>query len=337
MKYFSRFGTILTGGVVAAILTTSAVAKEDMNKWLRPENVPAPKDNQITPERITLGKFLYFDTRLSRDNTVSCATCHNPELGWSDGQPKAIGIEGRQGPRNSPTIINTAYQRHQFWDGRAKSLEEQALGPIQADVEMDMDLDELVKRLNGIKGYKELFEKAYPGEGITKDTIAKAIATFERTVVSTEAPFDRYIKGDENAISENAKKGFALFTGKGKCNNCHDGFNFTDGSFHNLGLGDSDIGRYKLKKRASWFHAFKTPTLRDVTKTAPYFHDGSIKTLEEATAVCGNGGRFPNSKNLSPLIEDRGLTQEEIRLIVDFLATLEGEPMKLEIPTKFPQ
>ncbi len=337
MRKFGRFGVLLTGGTLAAMLTTTAVAKEDMSKWLRPQSVPAPKDNQITPERIELGKFLYFDTRLSRDGTVSCATCHNPALGWSDGQPKAIGIEGRQGPRNSPTVINTAYQRHQFWDGRAKSLEEQALGPIQADVEMDMDLDKLVKRLNGIKGYKTLFEKAYPGEGITKDTIAKAIATFERTVVSTEAPFDRYVKGDENAIGERAKKGFALFTGKGKCNNCHDGFNFTDGSFHNLGLGDADIGRYKLKKRAAWFHAFKTPTLRDVTKTAPYFHDGSIKTLEEATAVCGNGGRYHNSKNLSPLIEDRGLTHNEIRLIVDFLETLEGEPMNIQAPATFPQ
>jgi len=331
------FVSLATAGVVAALLTTAASAKEDLSKWLRPDTVPAPKDNQITPERIELGKFLYFDTRLSRDNTVSCATCHNPSLGWSDGQPKAIGIEGRQGPRNSPTVINTAYQRHQFWDGRAKSLEEQALGPIQADVEMDMDLDKLVERLNGIKGYRDLFEKAYPGEGITKDTIAKAIATFERTVVSTEAPFDKYIKGDEKAISANAKKGFALFTGKGKCNNCHDGFNFTDGSFHNLGLGDGDIGRYKLKKRAAWFHAFKTPTLRDVTLTGPYFHDGSVKTLEEATAICGNGGRFPNSKNLSPLIEDRGLTPKEIRLIVDFLKTLEGAPMNIEAPSKFPQ
>ncbi len=337
MKGMNGFVSLATAGVVAALLTTAANAKEDLSKWLRPDAVPAPKDNQITPERIELGKFLYFDTRLSRDNTVSCATCHNPSLGWSDGQPKAIGIEGRQGPRNSPTVINTAYQRHQFWDGRAKSLEEQALGPIQADVEMDMDLDKLVERLNGIKGYRELFEKAYPGEGITKDTIAKAIATFERTVVSTEAPFDKYIKGDENAINANAKKGFALFTGKGKCNNCHDGFNFTDGSFHNLGLGDGDIGRYKLKKRAAWFHAFKTPTLRDVTLTGPYFHDGSVKTLEEATAICGNGGRFPNSKNLSPLIEDRGLTSDEIRLIVDFLKTLEGAPMNIEAPSKFPQ
>ncbi len=337
MRDFGRFGAVFTGGIVAALLATSAAAKEDLSKWIRPDKVPAPKNNRITPERIELGKFLYFDTRLSRNNTVSCATCHNPSMGWSDGQSKAIGIEGRQGPRNSPTVINTAYQRHQFWDGRAKSLEEQALGPIQADVEMDMKLDKLVERLNGIEGYKKLFEKAYPGEGITKDTIAKAIATFERTVVSTEAPFDKYAKGDENAISENAKKGFALFTGKGKCNNCHDGFNFTDGSFHNLGLGDSDIGRYKLKKRAAWFHAFKTPTLRDVALSGPYFHDGSIKTLEEATAVCGNGGRFHNSKNLSPLIEDRHLNPDEIRLIVDFLKTLTGEPMNISAPATFPQ
>ncbi len=319
------------------IMGTSVSADEDLSKWLRPETIPAPKENQITPERVELGTFLYFDTRLSRDGTVSCATCHNEANGWSDGLPKAVGIEGREGPRNSPTVLNTAYQIRQFWDGRARTLEEQALGPIEADVEMDMDLDKLLKRLNKIEGYKVLFEKAYPGEGITRDTLAKAIATFERTVVSTEAPFDRYIKGDSNAIDENAKKGFALFTGKAHCTDCHDGFNFTDGSFHNLGLGDADEGRYGLKKRAAWFHAFKTPTLRDVTKSGPYFHDGSIKTLAEATAVCGNGGRFPNSEKVSPLIVDRGLNQEELELLVDFLKTLEGTPLHVKEPTQFPE
>ncbi len=338
MKQRISFGNTLIGVVASVMIVTTGVsAGEDLSKWLRPDTVPAPKDNQITPERVELGTFLYFDTRLSRDGTVSCATCHNEANGWSDGLPKAIGIEGRQGPRNSPTVLNTAYQIRQFWDGRAKTLEEQALGPIEADVEMDMDLDELLKRLNKIEGYKVLFEKAYPGEGITRDTLAKAIATFERTVVSTESPFDRYIKGDKDAIDENAKKGFALFTGKAHCTDCHDGFNFTDGSFHNLGLGDADEGRYGLKKRAAWFHAFKTPTLRDVTKSGPYFHDGSIKTLAEATAVCGNGGRFPNSEKVSPLIVDRGLNQEELELLVDFLKTLEGEPLNIKEPTEFPQ
>ncbi len=338
MKISRDRGNVLIRFIAGiTILGMSVTASEELSKWLRPEHIPAPKDNQITSERVELGTFLYFDTRLSRDGTVSCATCHNEANGWSDGLPKAVGIEGREGPRNSPTVLNTAYQIRQFWDGRAKTLEEQALGPIEADVEMDMDLDELLKRLNKIEGYKVLFEKAYPGEGITRDTLAKAIATFERTVVSTESPFDRYVKGDKNAIDANAKKGFALFTGKGHCTDCHDGFNFTDGSFHNLGLGDADEGRYGLKKRAAWFHAFKTPTLRDVTKSGPYFHDGSIKTLAEATAVCGNGGRFPNSEKVSPLIVDRGLNQEELELLVDFLKTLEGTPLNIKEPTQFPQ
>jgi cytochrome c peroxidase len=319
------------------LLSTAIIAKESASKWIRPNSVPVPKDNKITPDRIKLGKLLYFDSRLSSDGKVSCATCHNPKLGWSDGRPKAVGVEGRMGPRNSPTVLNTAYQMHQFWDGRARSLEEQALGPIQADVEMNMNLNDLVNRLKGIKGYVKLFNKAYPNDGITKDTIAKAIATFERTVLSTQSPFDKYIKGNKKAISNNAKKGFKLFKEKGKCTDCHDGFNFTDGSFHNIGLGDSDIGRYKLKRRTAWYHAFKTPTLRDITLSGPYFHDGSVKTLEEAVAICGNGGRYSYSKNISTFIKDNKLTHKEIKLIVEFLETLEGKPLNIKVPTKFPQ
>ena len=234
-------------------------------------------------------------------------------------------------------MLNTAYQYHQFWDGRAKSLEEQALGPIQADVEMDMDLPVLISRLGAIKGYVSLFEKAYPGEGITKETIAKAIATFERTVVSSDSDFDRYIKGDKEAISSAAKRGFALFKGKAHCVDCHDGFNFTDGSYHNLALGDADEGRYRLKRRAAWYHAFKTPTLRDVTKSDPYFHDGSVKTLHEATAICGNGGRFTHDPKKSTYIIDRGLTQAEIEDIIAFMEALEGDPLDIAIPTSFPE
>ena len=330
-KYF------LTLLISLLLLNNFLIASDNINKWLRPSYIPSPNNNKITKDRIKLGKLLYFDPALSRDGTVSCSSCHNPKLGWSDSQAKAIGIENRQGPRNSPTILNTAYQIRQFWDGRAKTLEEQALGPIQADVEMDMNLDVLLMKLNKNRTYLELFEKAYPNEGITDKTLAKAIASFERTIVSTEAPFDKFIKGDKEAISKSAQKGFKLFTTKARCSDCHDGFNFSDGSFHNIALGGSDEGRYILKKRAAWFHAFKTPTLRDITKSGPYFHDGSVKTLKEATTICATGGRYPNGKNVSTFIVDRGLSEKEIDNIVEFMKTLSGKDLDITIPAKFPK
>ena len=334
----------LSALLLASTFTTLS-ASEDMSKWLRPSEVPQPKNNKLTPERIELGKYLYFDKRLSKNDKVSCATCHSPYRGWTDMVPtsKAVGFEGRVGPRNSPVVLNSAYQKHQFWDGRARTLEQQALGPIQADVEMNMPLDELVPKLRKIKGYAPLFEKAYPGEGITKDTIAKAIASFERTVVSPDAPFDKYVKGDKNAISKKAKEGFELFKGKAHCADCHDGFNFSDGSFQNIGLHDGELhgkelGRYNVKKRAAWYGVFKTPTLRDVTKSYPYFHDGSVKTLEEATVICSSGGRFEhNVKNKSDVMVDRGLSRSDVDKIVSFMKSLTGPDLDIKIPTKFPQ
>jgi cytochrome c peroxidase len=332
--------------ILVALLSVSLQGSEDMSKWLRPAEVPQPDDNKLTPERIELGKLLYFDVRLSKSEQISCATCHHPERGWTDlvPAPKAVGHEGAVGPRNSPTVLNTAYQSHQFWDGRVRTLEEQALGPIEADVEMNMPLEELIPKLRNIKGYVELFEKAYPGEGgITESTLAKAIASFERTAVSTLSPFDKFAMGKKDAISDKAKKGFELFKGKAHCIDCHDGFNFTDGSFHNIGLRDGELqgkelGRYLVKRRAGWYGVMKTPTLRDAAKSAPYFHDGSAGTLHEVAHVCGNGGRFQhNVKNKSTFIEDRGLTRQEISDLVAFLDSLTGPNVKMEIPTKFPQ
>jgi len=327
------------------LLATSLFATSDISKWLRPAEVPQPKDNKLTPERVALGKLLYFDTRLSKDNTISCATCHHPDHGWTDIKPtsKAVGFEGRVGPRNSPVVLNTAYQKHQFWDGRVKSLEQQALGPIEADVEMNMPLKDLIPKLNKIHGYVALFETAYPGEGVTKKSLAKAIASFERTVLSTESRFDKYIKGDKKAMSKTEQEGWTLFQDKAKCTDCHDGFNFTDGSFHNIGLNDGELtgkelGRYNVKARAAWYGVMKTPTLRDVTKSAPYFHDGSVKTLKEATIICSSGGRYEhNVKNKSDAMKDRNLTNIEIDNIVSFMKALTGPNLDIKIPTKFPQ
>ncbi|MBL0707496.1 MAG: c-type cytochrome [Sulfurimonas sp.] len=331
--------------ILAILLSFSFTQAKDMQEWLRPSEIPQPKNNKLTPQRIELGKLLYFDVRLSSSEKISCATCHHPKHGWSDeiATPKAIGHEGAVGSRNSPVILNTAYQNRQFWDGRAKTLEEQTLKPIEEGVEMNMPLSILIPKLNAIDGYVKLFDIAYPKEGLNKTTLAKALASFGRTVVSTIAPFDNYIMGDKNAISKKAKRGFKLFKTKAHCIDCHEKFNFSDGSFHNIGLNDGELhgkelGRYVVKPRASWYGVMKTPTLRDVTKSAPYFHDGSVQTLVEASSICANGGRYKyNVKNKSTYIKDRGLSRQEIDDLVTFLHTLTGPDMKLKIPTKFPQ
>ena len=335
---------ILKLGLIALLISSVLYATADMRKWLRPAKVPQPKDNKLTPERVALGKLLYFDTRLSLSGKVSCATCHNPKRGWTDLLPVAKAVGAGRGTRNSPTILNSAYQSSQFWDGRARTLEEQVLEPIEADVEMNYPLEELIPKLNKIKGYVKMFNEAYPKEGgLTTKTLAKAIASFERTVVSTTSPFDKYAKGDKNAISVRSEKGFELFKGKAHCIDCHDSFNFTDGSFHNIGLHDGELrgkelGRYLIKRRSMWYGAFKTPTLRDVTKSGPYFHDGSVKTLKEAVTICASAGRYANDvKNKSPLIIDRKLSDREIDRIVFFLKILTGRNTKFHIPTKFPQ
>lgn len=332
-------------GLSALLISSALYASDDMTKWLRPAEVPQPKDNKLTPERIELGKLLFFDKRLSASGEINCATCHHPKRGWTDLEPVSKAIGAGRGPRNSPTILNTAFGTRQFWDGRAKTLEKQALGPMEADVEMNMPLKVLVPKLNDIKGYQELFKEAYPQSqgNITKEYLAQAIASFERTVLSTTAPFDSYAMGDEKAISKQAKQGFELFTNKAHCVDCHDKFNFSDGSFHNIGLHDGELqgkelGRYLTKRRAAWYGVFKTPTLRDITKSGPYFHDGSVQTLTEATSICASGGRYKNDvKNKSTYIVDRNLTEGEISKIVEFLKTLTGPDMELTIPTKFPQ
>ncbi len=323
--------------ILALFVTLTFSLALDRIVWLKPESIPAPKNNPITKEKTDLGKLLFFDPRLSRNDTVSCATCHIPYYYWTDKVSKAVGIDGRKGSRNTPTIINSAYLHTFFWDARANSLEEQALGPVEAKAEMDLAPQDLVKKLRKIEGYRELFEKAFPGEGITEETIAKAIATFERSVVSKESPFDRWVKGDENAISAEAKEGYEIFIGQGKCKSCHNGFNFTNESLNNIALGDSDPGAFVLNENPIWRGSFKTPTLRNVAETSPYFHDGSVHTLEEAVYICGNGGRYKDLPGRSPFFRDRGLSLEQVRKVVRFLETLTEERPMISPPESFPQ
>jgi len=219
---------------------TTIGASVRSDPWLRPEKAPAPADNQPTAARVELGQMLFFDPRLSRKANMSCASCHNPALGWSDGLPTATGFEMKTLARATPTILNTAFNPIQMWDGRKSTLEDQALGPIEAGGEMNMPLPELVARLKTIHGYAPKFEEAYPGQGISEVTVARAIASFERTVLSTESPFDRWRMGDEKAVSDSVKRGFGLFTGKANCAICHSGYNFTDNGFHNIGVKNAD-------------------------------------------------------------------------------------------------
>lgn len=318
---------------VLAVAGVSWAARSD--EWLRPPIVPTPADNALTPARVELGRNLFFDPRLSGSQWISCATCHNPALGWSDGLPTALGDGMKKLKRATPSLVNTAYNKIQMWDGRARTLEEQATGPIKANDEMNMDMDVLVERLAAIPGYRKLFDAAYPGEGINEATIGKALASFERTIVSTESPFDRWRKGDSRAVDASVKRGFALFTGKAKCDSCHQGFNFTDDGFHNIGLKavpgmPEDNGRYDQRKVASMKGAFKTPTLRDVALTAPYMHNGIYRTLEEVVDHYDRGGDV--KENLDPNMEPLNLTSNEKADLVKFLHSLTGRALSVSIP-----
>jgi len=310
---------------------TPASTAELKAQYRRPETIPFPKDNPYTVEKAALGKKLYFDTRLSGANLLSCASCHSPAYGFGDGQPRGVGHGMKQLGRRSPTIVNAAFGEIFMWDGRAGSLEEQALGPIKADVEMNLPIDQLMERLKGIPGYAPLFEAAFPGDGIKPETVAKAIATYERTVVSARAPFDSWIGNNERAISEEAKRGFVLFNTKAGCAKCHSGWNFTDHSFHDIGLLDGDIGRGKfLPSIEKMQHAFKTPGLREIALRGPYMHDGSIPTLEAVVEHYNEGGVDRPSR--SELIGPLGLTAQEKKELVAFIQTLTSEHVPTTVP-----
>ena len=327
--------TFIFLGVFLATATGVAGAAEYKLKLplgLQEQALYIPPDNPLTAEKISLGKQLYFDKRFSGDNTVACASCHNPRFGFTDGKPVSTGILGQKGGRSAPTTVNRAFSKEQFWDGRAADLEAQAKGPIANPIEMGFTHDELIKRLRAIKGYREQFKNVFGTEQFTIDHVAKAIAAFERTILSGNSPFDRFEAGDKMALSPPAQRGLALFRGKANCFRCHSGFNSTDESYHNIGVGmdkpKPDLGRFAVTKREEDRGAFKTPTLRDIALTAPYFRDGSAKTLEEVVEFYNKGGiKNPQlSKEIKPL----KLTAGEKRDLVEFLGALTGE-MDLEV------
>jgi cytochrome c peroxidase len=298
--------------------------------YVRPTSIPFPESNPYTPEKARLGEMLFFEPRLSGSNYISCASCHNPAMSWGDGLPRGIGHGMTILGRRTPTILNLAWAELLMWDGRKESLEDQALGPVGADVEMNQDLEKLVPKLSAIREYRTLFNLAFPTEGITIDTVAKAIATYERTVVSGAAPFDRWIAGERNAISESAKRGFVLFNTKANCSVCHSGWNFTDGSFHDIGLPSDDVGRGKHVPIERMQHAFKTPTLRDIARRAPYMHDGSVADLAAVVEHYDDG--FVERPSLSGDMKRLGLTAAEKKDLVEFMLTLTGDNTPVRVP-----
>ncbi|HXX57807.1 MAG TPA: cytochrome c peroxidase [Thermodesulfovibrionales bacterium] len=321
------------------------------------QSVPIPEKNRQTPEKIELGKKLFFDRRLSGDGTMSCATCHDPELAFTDGLDISLSYPTTKNWRNSPTLINVAFQKYLFHDGRAETLEDQALFPMMSAFEMNKNLDYLEEQIRVVPEYAEAFKRVFGGE-VTRERIAMAIAAFERTLVSVNSPLDRSLRGDERALSDAARKGLEIFRGKGKCAECHYGINLSDDRFYALNVPENpalendprvtatvrfvgkvyhykdyrtlreDPGRYLITKKSSDWKAFRTPTLREISKTAPYMHNGVFKTLDEVIEFFDQGGGAGNEA-LQPL----GLSAEEKSSLKAFLSeALVGEDIVIKYP-----
>lgn len=298
-----------------------------------------------TPERVRLGRWLFYDKRLSADGTISCATCHRSENAFSEPTPVSTGINGQQGTRKSPSFVNQAWTvyPHFFWDGRAASLEDQALGPVENPIEMGNTLAGMVEELSAIDAYALYFNEAFGTEEVTAPLVAEAIADYERTRMSGNSPWDRWKIGrDEGAVSELVKQGDELFSGKAGCNKCHLGQNLTDSRFHNLGIGwdaktqrFADDGRYLVTGEEADRGAFKTPTLRDITKHAPYMHDGSILTLREVVERYNKGGL--SNPHLDLKMKPLALTAQETDALVAFMEALDGEGYQDRAPASFPE
>ena len=288
------------------------------------EPMTIPADNPMTPEKVALGRQLFFDERLSIDGSRSCYSCHVCEHGLTDGLPKAIGAGNKQLPRSSPTLWNIGYHKEFYWDGRSNSLEAQALAAWKgANMGAGEQTADIVAKINALQGYRTQFQKVFQSDA-TADNMMKAIAAFERTIIGGNTAWDRFRAGNQSALSENAQRGWNIFQAI-KCNNCHDGILFTDQQYHNIGIGmdqkEPDLGRFKVTNRPEDTGAFKTPTLRDIAKSAPYFHDGSAKTLEEAVDIMLAGGK-PNEHLDKKNLEPHKLLPDQREALLDFLRSL---------------
>ena len=301
--------------------------------YSRPAEIPHPDDNPYSAGKAALGRMLFFDPLLSGSQVRSCGTCHQPHLSWGDGRPRAIGEGEKPLALRSPTLLMVAWTPRLGWDGKFRDLESVAFAPITSPTNMNLMEAALTERLSAIPGYVEAFAAAFGPASINRRNIELALATFQRTIVGGHAPFDRWVEGDETAISAAAKRGFGIFNNKGRCATCHKGFAFTDSSFHDIGSAkDTDIGRGRLfPTSVKLRYAFKTPTLRDVTRRAPYMHDGSINTLEEVIDLYDRGGIERPSRSV--LIRPLGLTDHERSDLIAFLHTLSAPAETIAMPS----
>lgn len=336
-----RYGVLVIMGIsmTMILMALSGFVANEVNAQIKseepvaplPKTVPAPKENPTTPARVALGKQLFFDTRLSGDNKMSCATCHQPDKAFGDGLPLAKGASGKTLKRNTPSLLNVGFYSTFHWDGRAKSLEEQALVPIQAADEMNQDLDKLEKELNAIPGYAKQFQAAF-GTQVTRDGIAKALAAFQRTLVTGRSPYDRYLGGEIDALSQEAKRGMELFFGDAGCARCHRGPLLTDEKFYRLGVSH-DKGRGLVTGKAEDNYKIRTPSLRNIASTGPYMHDGSYKTLGDVLFFYFRGVPASGPNGLPLDIESlQGIPFAEISDIIAFLEALTGEEPKIAPP-----
>lgn len=314
---------LLAGAPGGAALETEARAFAA--KYQRP---PPPKP--AAKAVVELGRQLFFEPRLSGSGVISCATCHNPSLSWGDGLARGVGHHGSILRRRTPTVLDVAWGQTFMWDGRFDTLEAQALSPITAPEEMNLPAAQLAPRL---EPYRDAFARAFPDGGVTTENVTKALAAFERTIVSGKAPFDRWVAGERGAVSDPAKRGFVLFNTKAACAKCHSGWRFTDESFHDIGVDDDDTGRGGLAEYATFRvlqHAFKTPSLRDTARRGPWLHDGSAKTLEEVVELYDVGGRAKRP-SLSADIAPLKLTPQEKADLVEFMKALSA-PAEVSVP-----
>lgn len=321
---------------------------EDLGELGKPE---FPEDNPYTEEKAALGKVLFFDPRLSKSGQISCANCHDPELNWGDARRVSYG-EGRlQGNRNSPSLMNIAYAKVFFWDGRAATLEDQASFPIKDAKEMNFHIDLATKRLNKIKGYKPYFKKAFGKEKVTQTDILKAIATFERTLISPKSKFDKFIAGDSTQLTDKQVEGLHLFRTKARCINCHNTANFSDNKFHNIGLTYygreyEDLGRYNVTGKAENVGEFKTQSLRGAAQNAPYMHNGLFPNLRGILNIYNAGMPHPKRKanqvndtlfpKTSKLIKKLNLNESELQALEAFINSLSTGAYKMR-PPEMPQ
>jgi cytochrome c peroxidase len=299
-----------------------------------PRVVPAPPDNPTTPGRVALGMQLFFDPRLSGDNRTSCATCHRPDRSFADGLRQAKGAGGKPLKRNTPSLLNVGHYSTFHWDGRVGSLEEQALLPIQAPDEMNQSLDALERKLNAVPGYVKQFRSVF-GSRVTREGVARALAAFQRTLVTGPSPYDRYLAGQKDALSPGARRGMELFFGSAGCSACHKGPLLSDEQFYRLGVS-GDPGRGAVTGKKGDRYRLRTPPLRNVARTGPYMHDGSLRTLDEAVTFYYRGVPAVGPERLTLDVEAlRGNSFSEITDVVAFLEALTGEEPRI-VPPRLP-